>query len=190
MREPSARQARSDTGTFCASCSVLAFSAENVRYAVMSLVSEAGSARSCSAWTRAAVRWRRPSAARRARRPAAVREPARGPAGRARREQRRVQREQQSGNHRNHWKSADYTNAAGAHEDVTGPQVGCALRAPTAFAARIENIRAANAVFNYGLDDPWFSIEIADCARMASSSVRNRRSARTASVRAILRCHG
>ncbi len=46
MREPGARQARSETRTCCSGESFLSRSAANTRYAVISLVSEAGSKRS------------------------------------------------------------------------------------------------------------------------------------------------
>src|SRR6267378_900753 len=46
MREPGARQARTETGACCSSVSFLSRSAENTRYAVISLVSDAGSKRS------------------------------------------------------------------------------------------------------------------------------------------------
>ncbi len=46
MREPGARQAFSDTSSCSSSASFFSFSAANVRYAVISLVSDAGSKRS------------------------------------------------------------------------------------------------------------------------------------------------
>ncbi len=49
MREPSAFHARSDTLTICDGTIVFARSAPNTRYAVMSLVSDAGSRRSSAA---------------------------------------------------------------------------------------------------------------------------------------------
>src|SRR6266702_142383 len=49
IREPSARQAFSDTATICEGMICLSLSAAKVRYAVMSLVSEAGSRGSSAA---------------------------------------------------------------------------------------------------------------------------------------------
>jgi hypothetical protein len=54
------------------------------------------------------------------------------------------------------------------------------LRAPTGFSARMKSIRAENPVTDNGADGLVFLYEIVDCARMAFSSVHNRRSARTA----------
>jgi hypothetical protein len=56
----------------------------------------------------------------------------------------------------------------------------CALRAPTVFSARIKTIRAENTVMDKNKDSAGVLYKIADCARMCFSSVRNRRSARTA----------
>jgi hypothetical protein len=49
VREPSAFHARSDTGTGCVSWICFCFNAAKVRYAVISLVSDAGSTRSSAA---------------------------------------------------------------------------------------------------------------------------------------------
>ncbi len=46
IRDPSARQAAVDTGTSCAGAMALSRKAANARYAVISLVSDAGSLRS------------------------------------------------------------------------------------------------------------------------------------------------
>src|ERR1039457_2113856 len=54
-------------------------------------------------------------------------------------------------------------------------------RAPTVFLVRIETIRTKNTVPDKGNDGSGLLLyEIVDCARMCFSSVRNRRSARTA----------
>jgi len=50
----------------------------------------------------------------------------------------------------------------------------CALRAPTVFSARIKGIRAENTVLINNKNDSGVLYKIADCARMAFSSVRNR----------------
>jgi hypothetical protein len=59
-------------------------------------------------------------------------------------------------------------------------QKTCALRAPTVFSGRIKTIRPENTVMNKSKNDiGLFLSKIVDCARMALSSVRNKRSART-----------
>jgi hypothetical protein len=50
----------------------------------------------------------------------------------------------------------------------------CALRAPTEFSARIKSIRAENTVLINSKNGYGVLYEIADCARMVLSSVRNR----------------
>jgi len=55
----------------------------------------------------------------------------------------------------------------------------CALRAPTVFSVRIKDIRTENTVTVNNKDGAGFLYKIFDCVRMAFSSVRNRRSART-----------
>jgi len=55
-------------------------------------------------------------------------------------------------------------------------------RAPTVFLVRIETIRTKNTVPDKGNNGLGLLLsKIVDCARMCFSSVRNRRSARTAS---------
>jgi len=53
-------------------------------------------------------------------------------------------------------------------------QWSCALRAPTAFSARIKDIRAENAVLINNKNGSGVLYKITDCVRMAFSSVRNR----------------
>ena len=57
----------------------------------------------------------------------------------------------------------------------------CALRAPTAFSARTNDIRAENAVSVDGKSGSWSLFKIVDCAGKAFFPLRNRRSARTVS---------
>jgi hypothetical protein len=72
------------------------------------------------------------------------------------------------------------TNILPAMKSTVSQPTAALRAAPTGFSARIKNIRTENPVTDNGTDGLAFPYEIVDCARMAFSSVHDRRSARTA----------